>query len=83
MSLIESWAVTLIGLSLGGVVAGGALSGMLASSLRSTGKPLVAVPWGLLAILVAGAFAVTGAASVWTTLSATRPRPVTLVSARE
>lgn len=62
MALVESAAVTLIGLALGCVVAFGALSG----------GPVIAIPWTLLAALSAGAFVVTSAASVWTTLSATR-----------
>ncbi|MFC6879835.1 MULTISPECIES: ABC transporter permease [Actinomadura] len=82
-ALVESWAVTAIGLVLGCAVAGGALSGMLAASLRGAGRPLVAVPWTLLAAVTVGAFAVTGATSVWTTFSATRPRPVTLLTTRE
>ncbi|TDD72814.1 FtsX-like permease family protein [Actinomadura rubrisoli] len=82
-ALIETWAVTSIGLALGCTVAAGALSGMLAASLHAAGRPLVAVPWTLLAIVTLAAFAITGAASIWTTLSATRPPPVTLVAARE
>ncbi|MFB4298149.1 FtsX-like permease family protein [Actinomadura sp. NTSP31] len=82
-ALIESWAVTAIGLVLGCVVAAGALAGMLAASLRGAGRPLVDVPWPLLGITTVAAFAITGAASVWTTLSATRPRPVALLAARE
>jgi putative ABC transport system permease protein len=82
-TLIESWAVTAIGLALGSLVAAGALAGMLAASLRSAGRPLVDVPWPLLGITTLTAFAITGAASIWTTLSATRLRPVTLLAARE
>ncbi|WP_329239332.1 FtsX-like permease family protein [Actinoallomurus sp. NBC_01490] len=83
MALIEASAVTAIGLALGGLVAAGALAGIAAAGVRAVGVPLVAVPWTPLLLLVPGAFLVTGAASVWSTLSATRRRPVTLVSARE
>ncbi|MFV2177687.1 FtsX-like permease family protein [Actinomadura sp. LOL_016] len=82
-ALIESWAVTAIGLVLGCTVAAGALSGMLAASLRAVDRPLVAVPWSLLAAITISAFAVTGLASVWTTRTATRSRPVTELAARE
>lgn len=82
-ALIESWAVTAIGLVLGCTVAAGALAGMLAASLRAAGRPLVDVPWTLLGITTVAAFAVTGAASIWTTYSATKPRPVALLAARE
>ncbi|OLT20308.1 hypothetical protein BJF79_16370 [Actinomadura sp. CNU-125] len=82
-ALIESWAVTAIGLALGCVVAAGALSGMLAASLRAVDRPLVAVPWTLLAAITLSAFAVTGLASVWTTRTATRAAPVTELAARE
>jgi putative ABC transport system permease protein len=83
MALIEASAVTAIGLALGGLVAAGALAGIAAAGVRAVGVPLVAVPWTPLLLLVPGAFLVTGAASVWSTLSATRRRPVTLVTARE
>ncbi|GLY87401.1 FtsX-like permease family protein [Actinoallomurus iriomotensis] len=83
MALIEASAVTAIGLALGGLVAAGALAGIGAAGVRAVGVPLVAVPWTPLLLLVPGAFLVTGATSVWSTLSATRRQPVTLVTARE
>ncbi|WP_433249884.1 FtsX-like permease family protein [Streptosporangium sp. CA-135522] len=83
MALIESWAVALIGVLLGCAVAAGALAGIGSSTVRAVGRPVVDIPWELLGILVVGAFVVTGATSVWTTLSATRSRPVTLISGKE
>ncbi|GAB2757363.1 hypothetical protein GCM10027199_34340 [Amycolatopsis magusensis] len=73
MALIEAWAVTVIGLGLGCLTLAGVLVGM----------PVVAVPWRLLGFLAAGAFTAVGVTSVWTTLLATRPSPVSLVAARE
>ncbi|AXB47756.1 FtsX-like permease family protein [Amycolatopsis albispora] len=73
MALIEAWAVTAIGLGLGCLTLAGVLVGM----------PVVAVPWRLLGFLAAGAFTAVGVTSVWTTLLATRPSPVSLVAARE
>jgi putative ABC transport system permease protein len=72
-ALVESCAVTTIGLMLGAVVAAAALSGMR----------IIAVPWTLLALLAAGAYLVAGTTTVLTTLSATRPPPVALAAARE
>ena len=83
MALIESCAVTFIGLFLGGLVVAGTLLGVGAATGSALGTPVVAVPWTLGSILAAGAFVVTSVTSVLTTLSATRPRPVTLVAARE
>ncbi|MEV5753444.1 ABC transporter permease [Actinoallomurus sp. NPDC052308] len=83
MALIEAAAVTAIGLFLGLLVAAGALAGLGTASARAVGRPLVAVPWELLALLVPGAFIATAAASIWSTLAATRTPPVTLAVARE
>jgi putative ABC transport system permease protein len=83
MALIESCAVTFIGLFLGGLVVAGTLLGVGAATGSALGTPVVAVPWTLAWLLAAGAFVVTGVTSVLTTLSATRARPVTLVAARE
>ncbi|MFG2002046.1 FtsX-like permease family protein [Spirillospora sp. NPDC048911] len=79
-ALIESAAVTSIGLFLGALVAAGALAGFRPGP---GGVQVLAVPWGLLGLLTAGAFLVTGIASVLTSWAATRPSPVALVAARE
>jgi putative ABC transport system permease protein len=83
MAVIESWAVTVIGLFLGGLVVAGTLAGISAGIEAALGAPVVEVPWTLAGIIVIGAFTVIGLTSLLTTLSATRPRPVTLVAARE
>jgi putative ABC transport system permease protein len=82
-ALAESWAVTAIGVALGGLAAAGTLLAVLATTAAVTGTATVDVPWPLVFALVAGAFPVTGAASVLTTLAATRRSPVSLLAARE
>jgi putative ABC transport system permease protein len=72
-ALVESCAVTTIGLLLGALVAAAALSGM----------QIIAVPWIPLALLSAGAYLVAGTTTVLTTLSATSPPPITLTTIRE
>lgn len=83
MAVLESCAVTAIGLLLGCSVAGAGLAAIGAATKKSTGTAVVAVPWELLGVVTAGAFLVVGATSLWTALAATRDRPVTLVAARE
>lgn len=82
-ALIESSAVTAIGLLLGGLAALPTLLGITAATASISGAVHLDVPLGLIAAVVVGAFAVVGCTSVWTSLSATRPRPVTLIGARE
>lgn len=82
-ALIESSAVTAIGLLLGGLAALPTLLGVTAATASISGAAHLDVPLGLIAAVVAGAFAVVGCTSVWTSLSATRPRPVALIGARE
>ncbi len=83
MALTESWAVTVIGLFLGCVVAAGTLVGMSTGTKKAVGVPIVYFPWGLLAIVTVGAFVVVGVTSAWTAVAATRERPVALAAARE
>jgi putative ABC transport system permease protein len=82
-ALVESSAVTLIGLLLGGVVVTATLAGVASAALRTIGTAVVAVPWALAAAMAAGAFVVTAIASLLTTLAVTRTRPIQLASARE
>lgn len=82
-ALIESWAVTAIGLLLGCLASLLTLIGATAATARINGAAHLDLPLGTIAAVVIGAFAVVGLASVWTTLSATRPRPITLIGARE
>ncbi|WP_236793574.1 FtsX-like permease family protein [Amycolatopsis sp. GM8] len=77
MALLESWVVVAVGLLLGAVAAAGTVAG-IASAVG-----LVSVPWGMVGVVTAGSFLVVGVTSVWTSLSATRPAPVTLIGARE
>jgi putative ABC transport system permease protein len=83
MALIESLAVTVIGLFLGGLVVAGTLAGVAAGTARAIGVAVVDFPWTLLGLVVLVAFAAIGTTSVLTTLAATRPRPISLVAARE
>ncbi|WP_216216211.1 FtsX-like permease family protein [Amycolatopsis aidingensis] len=83
MALLESWTVTAIGLLLGGLAAAATLFGITAALERITGVAVFAVPWPLVGAVVLGAFAVVGVTSLWTTVSATRANPVSLVTASE
>ncbi|WP_027930608.1 FtsX-like permease family protein [Amycolatopsis thermoflava] len=82
-AVLESGAVTGIGLALGGLAATTTLIGISAAAGRIAGQHVLVVPWALIAIVVLGAFAVVGATSAWTALSATRPSPVSLTGAAE
>ncbi|GAB3582407.1 hypothetical protein GCM10027445_55680 [Amycolatopsis endophytica] len=82
-AVLESGAVTAIGLVLGGLAASVTLIGISSATGRITGQAVLVVPWGLVAVIVLGAFAVVGATSTWTALSATRPNPVSLTGAAE
>ncbi|WP_331769750.1 FtsX-like permease family protein (plasmid) [Embleya sp. NBC_00888] len=82
MALIEAWAVTSIGILLGGLVAAGGMAGMAKSTAQATGTPIVVVPWAMLSVTVLGAFAVTGVAGIWTARTTTRGRPAELAAAR-
>jgi putative ABC transport system permease protein len=82
-ALLESWAVTLAGLLLGGVAAGAALIAAMSTTKAVTGVATVSLPWSLIAGVSVLALLVTSATSVITSSSATRHRPVTLLAARE
>jgi putative ABC transport system permease protein len=82
-ALVESAAVTMIGLLLGGFVVAGTFTGIAAAGVRTVGTAVVAVPWGLAAATVAGAFLVTGVTAGLTALAVTRSRPVRLAAARQ
>lgn len=83
MALLESSAVTFIGLLLGLVVAAGAFVSLASSTAAATGVATVAVPWTVVLAVVATGFVVTGLTSVLTTLAATRRRPVELLATAE
>ncbi|WP_149260298.1 FtsX-like permease family protein [Actinomadura sp. K4S16] len=80
MAAIESAAVTFIGLSLGALVAAGALAGFFP---ETQGVRILSVPWTLLALLTTASLLVTPATAALTALAATRPSPTALVAARE
>ncbi|GGL59265.1 FtsX-like permease family protein [Planomonospora parontospora] len=80
MAVIESAAVTLIGLLLGALVAAAALAGFYPGP---AGVHVLSVPWPLLGLLIMASLAVTVTASALTALTATRPSPTALVAARE
>lgn len=76
-ALLESTIVTGAGLLLGLLAAMASLIGI------SGVAGILIIPWGVVWLTVPAAFLVVGATSVWTTLAATRPAPITLVGARE
>ncbi|GIH97736.1 FtsX-like permease family protein [Planobispora siamensis] len=79
MAVIESAAVTLIGLLLGTLVAAAALASFYPGP---AGVHILSVPWTLLGLLIMASLAVTAVASALTALTATRPSPTALIAAR-
>lgn len=82
-ALLESSAVTTIGIVLGALAAASAYAAVLATTSAVTGVATLDPPWTLLAAVAGAAFATTGLTSLLTSWSATRPAPVTLLGARE
>ncbi|MCI2237930.1 ABC transporter permease [Paenibacillus sp. TRM 82003] len=82
-AVLETWAVSGAGLLLGALAAAGTLAAVLIATASATGTASIDLPWPLVAAVVTGAFAVTGATSAWTAWSATRTAPVQLLRARE
>jgi putative ABC transport system permease protein len=82
-ALVESWAVTVIGLLLGTLAAAATFIAVLATTSAIAGVATLCLPWTFVLVVGAGAFLVTGATSVFTTLSATRTQPVALLGTRE
>lgn len=80
MAVIESAAVTLIGLFLGTLVAAAALAGFHPGP---GGVRILAVPWALLGLLIVASLAVTTVAGALTALSATMTSPTAVAAARE
>ena len=77
MALLEAEVVAGTGVLLGLLAAAGSIAGIGSAAGH------VSVPWAVVALVAAGAFLVVGVTSVWTSVSATRPAPVSLVGARE
>jgi putative ABC transport system permease protein len=82
-ALLESSAVTVCGLILGGLAAGGTFIAVLTTTSAVTGTATLDLPWTLIGGVCALAFVVTGLTSVITSWSATHRAPVTLLGARE
>lgn len=82
-ALVETTAVTLIGLLLGGVVVAATLAGIATAAERTIGTAAIDVPWALAAVIAAGGFVVTGATTVLTALAVTRAGPLRFAAARE
>jgi putative ABC transport system permease protein len=82
-ALLESSAVTVTGLILGGLAAVGTFIAVLSTTSAVTGTATLDLPWTLIGGVCALAFVVTSLTSVITSWSATRQAPVTLLGARE
>lgn len=83
IATVESVTVVVVGVLLGTVVAGAALAGIAAGTAQTYGVVVVAVPWRLLGLLLAGSLAVVGGTAAITAWTTTRFRPVTVLSGRE
>jgi putative ABC transport system permease protein len=81
-ALVESTAVTTIGLVLGGVAAGAAFVGTLGYTAAVTGTATLVVPWSVVGALAVGLLVVTAVTSALTTWNGTRRPPVALLGAR-
>jgi putative ABC transport system permease protein len=82
-ALLESTAVTVAGLVLGGIAAATAFLAALTTTKAVTGVGTLTLPWSLIGAVSAVALLVTSATSLITSWSASRRRPVTLLAARE
>jgi putative ABC transport system permease protein len=82
-ALVESAAVTVAGLLLGGLAASGAFLAAVTTTRAVTGTATLSIPWTLIAAVGAVALLVTSVTSLITSWSATRRPPVTLLGARE
>ena len=82
-ALLESAAVTVAGLLLGTLAAGGTFVSVLAVTSAVTGHSTLDLPWGPMVLVALGALLVTSLTSVLTSWSATRAAPIKLLAARE
>ncbi|MFE1199529.1 FtsX-like permease family protein [Streptomyces olivaceoviridis] len=80
---LETSAVAVIGLLLGGLATVGTLTAMAATSASVTGRPIVGVPWTLAGAVALAVLLLTSVTSLASTWAATRPSPVSLLTARE
>jgi len=82
-ALGEALGVVAIGLLLGGLAAAGTVVGIAFAIKDMIGISAASPPWALIGAVAAGATVIVGAASVLTTVSATRTPAIRLVAARE
>ncbi|WP_232660625.1 ABC transporter permease [Pseudonocardia sp. TRM90224] len=82
-ALVESLAVTGIGLLLGVGAAAGTFVAVAMSTAAMIGIPTITVPWAFVIAVGVGAVAICGVTSVITTVAGTRGNPVSLLAARE
>jgi putative ABC transport system permease protein len=82
-AVLEAVAVAVIGLVLGGVVAGAGLVGIGGAVRKALGTTVVFVPWTLLAVVAIGSVVVVAVTSAITAAVLTRHQPVSLVTAKE
>jgi putative ABC transport system permease protein len=80
-ALLESAAVTTVGLLLGVLAAAGSFAGVLGMTGAITGTPTLDLPWAVIGAVAAGLYLVTGVTSALSTWSATRRAPVALLGA--
>ncbi|MEV4348026.1 FtsX-like permease family protein [Actinoplanes sp. NPDC049596] len=80
-ALVEAYAVTVSALLLGGVAAGATLIAVLTTTKSVTGTATLDLPWTLIAAVTALTLLVTATTTLITSLSATRPQPVTQLRA--
>ncbi|WP_370942062.1 FtsX-like permease family protein [Amycolatopsis sp. cg5] len=82
-AVAEAVAVAVIGLVLGCVVAAAGLIGIGGAVRQALGVTVVYLPWALLAAVTIGSVLIVTATSAVTAFSATKARPISLVSAKE
>ncbi|GAB3817052.1 hypothetical protein GCM10028799_20730 [Kribbella italica] len=83
IATVESLTVVVVGVLLGAVVAGAAMAGIAAGTAQMFGVVVVAVPWRLLGLLLAGSLAVVGGTAAITAWTTTRFSPVVVLGGRE
>ena len=82
-ALWESLVVAAIGIALGGAAAAITLAGVAAGVSDVVGTRIVAIPWTLIGVTVAGAAALVAVTSTLTAAAATREPAITLAGVRE
>ncbi len=83
IATVESLTVVVVGVLLGSVVAAAAMAGVAAGTAQMFGVVVVAVPWRLLGLILAGSLAVVGGTAAITAWTTTRFSPVVVLGGRE